>query len=203
MRTMRTACKSLLIPALVLAAAAGTAIAAGTATPAAASAASTGSLAHPDQFTGSLVNTVAGARFSQPFILSVDHYTGDAEVQHLTGLLAEKGPYSLRDELWKHSVGYLQIGGRLGVPVAAVLSQDTATGRKLTVVLNRPLSAFEVQYYARSSMYPFSVLELDLDQNGVGQGTLIGAARMRMRGNTLEIQSLGVQPLRLLAVRAS
>jgi len=196
---MRTAHKSLLIPALVLAAAAGTAIAAGTA-PAAAAA---GASAHPDQFTGSLVNTVAGARFSQPFILSVDHYTGDAEVQHLTGLLAEKGPYSLRDELWKHSVGYLRIGGRLGVPVAAVLSQDTATGRKLTVVLNRPLSAFEVQYYARSSMYPFSVLELDLDQNGVGQGTLIGAARMRMRGNTLEIQSLGVQPLRLLAVRAS
>jgi hypothetical protein len=196
---MRTPRKSLLIPALVLAAAAGTAIAAGTASAAASAAAS----AHPDQFTGSLVNTVAGARFSQPFILSVDHYTGDAEVQHLTGLLAEKGPYSLRDELWKHSAGYLRIGGRLGVPVAAVLSQDTATGRKLTVVLNRPLSAFEVQYYARSSMYPFSVLELDLDQNGAGQGTLIGAARMRMRGNTLEIQSLGVQPLRLLAVRAS
>jgi hypothetical protein len=196
---MRAPCKSFLIPALVLAAAAGTAIAAGTA-PAAASAAAS---AHPDQFTGSLVNTVAGARFSQPFILSVDHYAGDAEVQRLTGVLAEKGPYSLRDELWKHSAGYLRIGGRLGYPVAAVLSQDTATGRKLTVVLNRPLSAFEVQYYARSSMYPFSVLELELDQNGEGHGTLIGAARMRMRGNTLEIQSLGVQPLRLLAVRGS
>jgi hypothetical protein len=194
---MRTPRKSLLIPALVLAAAAGSAIAAGTA-PAAAAAS-----AHPDQFTGSLVNTVAGARFSQPFILSVDHYAGGAEVQYLTGLLAEKGPYSLRDELWKHSAGYLRIGGRLGYPVAAVLSQDTATGRKLTVVLNRPLSAFEVQYYARSSMYPFSVLELDLDQNGAGHGTLIGAARMRMLGETLEIQSLGVQPLRLLAVRAS
>ena len=199
---MRTARKSLLIPALVLAAAAGTAIAAGTAR-AAASAASAASLAHPDQFTGSLVNTVAGARSSQPFILSVDHYAGGAEVQYLTGLLAEKGPYSLRDELWKHSAGYLRIGGRLGYPVAAVLSQDTATGRKLTVVLNRPLSAFEVQYYARSSMYPFTVLELDLDQNGAGHGTLIGAARMRMRGDTLEVQSLGVQPLRLLAVRAS
>jgi hypothetical protein len=196
---MRTPRKSLLIPALVLAAAAGTAIVAGTA-PAAASAAAS---AHPDQFTGSLVNTVAGARFSQPFILSVDHYAGGAEVQYLTGLLAEKGPFSLRDELWKHSAGYLRIGGRIGYPVAAVLSQETATGRKLTVVLNRPLSAFEVQYYARSSMYPFSVLELELDQNGEGHGTLIGAARMRMRGDTLEIQSLGVQPLRLLAVRAS
>jgi hypothetical protein len=196
---MRTASKSYWIPALILAAAAGTAIAAGSASAAAAGT----DTVHPDQFTGSLVNTVAGARFSQPFTLSVDHYAGDAEVHHLTGLLAEKGPYSLRDELWKHSAGYLQIGGRIGYPVAAVLEQDTATGRKLTVVLNRPLSPFEVQYYARSSMYPFSVMELDLDQHGEGQGTLIGAARMRMRGDTLEIQSLGVQPLRLLAVRAS
>lgn len=196
---MRTPSKSYWIAALVLAAAAGTAIAAGTA----AAAASAADAVHPDQFTGSLVNTVAGARFSQPFILSVDHYAGDAEVHHLTGLLAEKGPYSLRDELWKHSAGYLRIGGRIGYPVAAVLSQDTATGRKLTVVLNRPLSPFEVQYYTRSAMYPFSVLELDLDQHGEGQGKLIGVARMRMRGDTLEIQSLGVQPLRLLAVRAS
>jgi hypothetical protein len=200
---MRTARKSFLIPALVLAAAANTAIAAiaaGTPAPAAALAAAAG---HPDQFTGSLVNTVAGARFSQPFVLSVDHYAGDAEVQHLTGLLAEKGAYSLRDELWKHSAGYLRIGGRLGYPVAAVLSQDTATGRKLTVVLNRPLSPFEVQYYARSSMYPFAVLELDLDQSGAGEGKLIGAAKMKMHGDTLTIESLGIQPLRLLAVRAS
>jgi len=200
---MRTARKSFLVPALVLAAAASTAIggiAAGTPAPAVASAAAA---AHPDQFTGSLVNTVAGARFSQPFVLSVDHYAGDAEVQHLTGLLAEKGPYSLRDELWKHSAGYLRIGGRIGYPVAAVLSQDTATGRKLTVVLNRPLSPFEVQYYARSSMYPFTVLELDLDQSGAGEGKLIGAAKMRMHGDTLTIESLGIQPLRLLAVRAS
>ena len=192
---MKTPRKSLLIPALVLAAAAGAAIAAG--------AASATASARPDQFTGSLVNTVAGARFSQPFILSVDRYADAAEVQRLTGVLAEKGAYSLRDELWRHSAGYLSIGGRIGVPVAAVLAQETATGRKLTVVLNRPLSAFEVQYFTRSSRYPFSVLQLDLDQQGKGEGKLIGAAKMRMHGDTLTIESLGTQPLRLLAVRAS
>jgi hypothetical protein len=188
---MRASRKSVLIPVLVLAAAASTAIAAGAAA------------AHPDQFTGSLVNTAAGARSSRPFILSVDHYADEAEVQRLTGVLAEKGAYSLRDELWKHSAGYLSIGGRIGLPVAAVLSQETAAGRKLTVVLNRPLSAFEVQYFTRSSKYPFSVLELELDQNGQGEGKLIAAAKMRMRGDTLTIESLGTQPLRLLAVRAS
>jgi hypothetical protein len=191
---MRTPSKSHLIPALVMAVSAGIAGAA-----AAAGAAS----AHPDRFTGSLVNTVAGARASQPFILSVDRYADGAEVQRLIGLLADRGPYAVRDALWQHTAGYLRIGGRIGYPVAAVLSQDTATGRKLTVVLNRPLSAFEVQYFTRSSRYPYSVLELDLDRNGAGEGKIIAAAKMRMHGDTLTIESLGTQPLRLLAVHAS
>lgn len=197
---MRTPRKSLLIPALVMAASAAIASVAGTA---AAATAAGPAAEHPDQFTGSLVNVLAGARFSQPFVLSVDRYADDAEVQHLTGLIASRSPYAVRDELWKHSAGYLRIGGRIGYPVAAVLSQDTATGRKLTVVLNRPLSGFEVQSFTRSSMYPFGVLELNLDRNGAGQGTMIGAAKMRMHGDTLTIESLGVQPLRLLAVRPS
>lgn len=187
---MRTPTRLYVIPALVMAAALGTAIAAGAVAE------------HPDQFTGNMVNTL-GVRFNQPFILSVDHYADDADVQRLTGTLAAKGQYSLRDELWRqHSAGYLRVGGRLGYPVAAVLSQETANGRTLHVVLNRPLSLREVQYFSRSSRYPFTVLELNVDKNGKGDGRLLGAAKMQMHGDTLEFESLGIQPIRLLAVRA-
>jgi hypothetical protein len=187
---MRTPTRLYVIPALVMAAALGTAIAAGAVAE------------HPDQFTGNMVNTL-GVRFNQPFILSVDHYADGADVQRLTGTLAAKGQYSLRDELWRQrSAGYLRVGGRLGYPVAAVLSQETATGRTLHVVLNRPLSTREVQYFTRSSKYPFTVLELKVDKNGKGEGRLLGAAKMQMNGDTLEFKSLGVEPVRLLAVRA-
>jgi hypothetical protein len=96
-----------------------------------------------------------------------------------------------------------------------VLSQETANGRTLHVVLNRPLSLREVQYFSRSSKYPFTVLEfsrsskypftvleLNVDKNGKGDGRLLGAAKMQMHGDTLEFESLGIQPIRLLAVRA-
>jgi hypothetical protein len=188
---MRTQIKFLAIPALAMAAALGAAIAAGAAAE------------HPDQFTGNMVNTL-GVRFNQPFVLSVDRYAGAAEVQRLTGTLAAKGQYSLRDELWRQpSAGYLSVGGRLGYPVAAVLSQETPTGHTLHVVLNRPLSGREVQYFARSSKYPFTVLEINVDNNGRGEGSLLAAARMQMHGDTLEFVSLGIQPVRLLAVRTS
>ncbi len=157
--------------------------------------------ARPDQFTGNLVNTYRGARFNQPFTLSIDHYATGAELQQLADTLSAKGQNTLRDELWKGTVGFLSVGGRIGYPVAAVLSQDTANGRMIRVVMNRPLSTFEVQNYTRSSKYPFSVLELTIDRNGRGDGRLVGAAKLRMHGNELSFESLGSQPLRLLGVR--
>ena len=154
-------------------------------------------------FSGSLVNLVAGARRSQPFNLSVDHYSSEADLQRLAGILAAKGPYAVRDALWKSDAGNLKIGGGIGYPVGAVVSRDTPSGRKLWVLMNRPLRGFEVQYATRSSKYPFSVLELTLDGQGKGEGTLIGAAQMRLKGDDLTIVSLGVQPIRALAVRAN
>jgi hypothetical protein len=155
----------------------------------------------PDQFTGSLVSLVRGARSSKPFVLSIDHYTTGPELQRLADTLGAKGPYAARDELWKQTAGYLSVGGRIGYPVSAVLSQDTPNGRMIRVVVNRPMSTFEVQYSTRSSKYPFSLIELTIDRNGHGEGRLIGAAKLRMRGNELSFESLGTQPLRLLDVR--
>jgi len=84
-----------------------------------------------------------------------------------------------------------------------VLANETPAGRTIHVVMNRVLSPFEVQYYTRSSRYPFAVIELNLDKNGRGDGRLIAAARLRWQGDTLEIESLGNQPFRLLAVQTN
>ncbi|HLX07079.1 MAG TPA: hypothetical protein VKY89_04375 [Thermoanaerobaculia bacterium] len=182
-----------LIPALAIAVTAGAAMAG----------ASTGGAAatQPERFTGNLVDTLATARASRPFILSVDHITDVSEIQRFNGVLTGQGLYHLRDELWKQNAGYLSIGGGLGYPVAAVLSQETPNGRLLRVVLNRPEWIREVQSYARSSKYPFTVLELKLDQNGKGDGLVIGAAKLQLQGDDLQIKSLGSIPLRLLDVR--
>lgn len=182
-----------LIPALAIAVTAGAAMAG----------ASTGGAAatQPERFTGNLVDTLATARDSRPFILSIDHVTDVSEIQRFNGVLTGQGLYHLRDELWKQNAGYLSIGGGLGYPVAAVLSQETPNGRLLRVVLNRPEWIREVQSYARSSKYPFTVLELKLDQNGKGDGLVIGAAKLQLQGDDLQIKSLGSIPLRLLDVR--
>jgi hypothetical protein len=191
---MRTPTLRHSIFALALVSAMTTAVAAGAAAP-------VEPAMHPEQFTGSLVNLERGAPFSQPFVLYVDHYATAAEVQRLTDVLTAKGPFSLRDELWKNQAGYLSIGGGIGFPVGAVFSQATPDGRIVRVLLNRRLGNFEVQNYTRSSKYLFTVVELHLDKNGKGDGLLVGDARMQLSGDTLTVTSLGNLAGRLLAVR--
>jgi hypothetical protein len=192
---MRTSTLRHSIFALAMVSAVTTAIAAG------AAAAPGEPAVRAEQFTGSLVNIERGAHFSQPFVLYVDHYATEAEVQRLTDVLTAKGPFSLRDEMWKNQAGYLSIGGGIGLPVGAVFSQATPDGRIVRVLLNRRLGNFEVQNYTRSSKYLFTVLELHLDKNGRGDGLLVGDAKMRLSGDTLTVTSLGDLPVRLLAVR--
>jgi hypothetical protein len=155
-----------------------------------------------ERVTGNLVSVVTGARTSQPFILTIDRYATDAELQRLGGVLAAQGPYTLRDTLWTLRAGTLSVGGGLGYPVSVALSEDTPTGRTVRVIIDRPLSRFEVAHSTRSSKYPFGYLELNLDRDGRGQGVMFGAAQLRAEGSTVAVKSLGAQPFRLLAVRA-
>jgi hypothetical protein len=167
-----------------------------------ASAAAAGAAAeHADQFTGNLINTQASAHSTQPFILGIDHYATNDELQQLAAVLTSKSRYAAREALWKKTAGFLSIGGRLGYPVAEVFAFDTPTGRTLYAVIDRPMRTFEVQYGTRSSRYPFSVVELNVDRSGRGDGTLIAAAQLRVRDDKLEVVSLGVQPFRLLKVQ--
>jgi hypothetical protein len=158
----------------------------------------------PEHFVGHLIDTMASARFTRPFILEIDRYASAAEAQRLTGVLAARGRLGLRDDLWKSNAGYLSVGGGLGYPIAAAFVEDTPAGRTIRVFLDRPLGFFETQYYFRSYRYPFTVIELTVDKDGNGEGRFILAANLQSRGaDTLEVESLGAMPFRLLHVRAS
>jgi hypothetical protein len=158
---------------------------------------------HSERFTGALVNLYAGARSSRPFTLSVNHYSDPAELLKISHMLAKTGPYALRDRLFKEDAGTLSFGGGIGYPVAAVFAEDSPTGRTVRVLFNRPLRGFEVARITRSSKYPFGYLELHLDKNDNGDGKMIAAARLHPNGDTLDVVSLGSQPLRLVDIRAN
>lgn len=75
---------------------------------------------------------------------------------------------------------------------------------RLTVFYERNINFYELRAGARSSDYRIGYAEIFLDGRGRGQGTLIGAARVKLKdGNTWEVEDFGTFPAKLMGLRSS
>ena len=74
--------------------------------------------------------------------------------------------------------------------------------RIIRLMMDRPISQQEVINNSRTVDYPFGFIEIKLDANGKGQGEFYQAAKVRIKGDTLDVENYSRQPLRLLAVKA-
>jgi hypothetical protein len=160
---------------------------------------------HGEQLTANLVDpagTLGHFRSNTaPVVIHIDHYTEDAEVQRLAGILKQKGPDDLRDALWDQEAGYIRIGGGLGYPIAAARSHDQPDGgRIIRLMMDRPISQREVINNAHTLDYPFGYIEIRLDRTGKGEGTFYQAAKVSITGDKLDVESYSPQPLKLLGV---
>ena len=160
---------------------------------------------HGEQLTGNLVDPAGTlGRFrsnTASVVIHIDHYSEDAEVQRLAGILKTKGPDDLREALWDREVGYIRIGGSLGYPIAVARSHDQPDGgRIIRLMMDRPISQREVINNAHTLDYPFGYIEIKLDASGKGQGTFYQAAKVSITGDKLNVESYSPQPLKLLGV---
>jgi hypothetical protein len=149
-----------------------------------------------------------GGRFggrSRPFSLIVSRYTAANQVRELNEALQRGGQDEFLDALEKLEGGRIQIGTGVGVPANAIIAEPWGDGgTKLTVFYERNVNFFELRYGTRSQDYRIGYGEIFLDRNGRGQGTLIGAARIRLKdGNTWEVEDFGTFPARLMGLKAS
>lgn len=98
--------------------------------------------------------------------------------------------------------GVISLNNNVGVDVGAIFLKPTETGTKLTIIYERRLAFFEVRAGTRSANYQFGYLEIYLDRNGKGEGTMIPAARIRLqKDGSWEVEDFGEFPARLLGVQ--
>lgn len=142
---------------------------------------------------------------SRPFTVIIDRYTPPNQVREMNEALSRGGQDELLKVMSKMDAGRVQIGTGVGVPANAVIVDPwNDGGRRITVLYARWLQFFELRYGTRSQDYPVGYAEILLDRNGRGEGTLIPAARVRLRGeNTWEVEDFGTLPARLMGLRSS
>jgi hypothetical protein len=140
---------------------------------------------------------------SRPFRLRINKYSSADEVQRLNAALQQGGEDEVLRVLSGMEAGRVIIGNGVGVPANAIIATPQEAGRvKLTVLYRRDIPIFELRYGTRSSDYRFGYAEIFLNSRGSSQGTLIPAARVRLRdGNTWEVEDFGEFPARLMGLQ--
>lgn len=121
----------------------------------------------------------------------INRYNTQEDILKFAELLKEGGTDALRRALEKEDVGQLSPTARVGTPIA--LARKLKSGNKtiIRVVTARNLPFVELRYSGRSVDYPFTILQLELDEKGKGTGTAIAAAKIRFnkKKNEYEIES--------------
>jgi len=148
----------------------------------------------------------AGARVNVD--LWVNSYTSDADAKVMASALVEGGPDALLKALEKaKTIGKIRLTGRAGFyDFKLIRSHQTEGGRRIYAVGDRPVGFLEVYSGSRSQDYPFGILQLDLKTNSKGkeegEGALLYSAKIKLLdGKSIDVESYGIGPVKLLGVR--
>jgi hypothetical protein len=140
--------------------------------------------------------------------LYVNSYTSDADAKSMAGALLEGGSEGLLKALEKaDTIGKVRLVGRAGFyDFKLIRSHQVEGGRRIYAVGDRPIGFLEMYAGNRSQDYPFGILQLDLKKNSKGReegtGALLYAAKIKvLEGNRIELESYGIDAIRLLGVR--
>ena len=136
------------------------------------------------------------------FTLTINRITPEAEVTRLMEMLKRDGQDKFWDAVAKEKRGTIQIGSGLSRDLNAVWVTQTAEGRKISAIAERWLGFGELRRGTRSVDYPFTYIELYVEEDGGVEGTLFPAARVRSKGgNTIEVENFGIYPARLVNIK--
>jgi len=151
-------------------------------------------------YSATLLNT-SGPSKTIPIKIYVYSYTSDDEIMKFAETLKSGGAEALSKAMDKTSAGRIAPSFGTGNRVNVVRAFDTEKGHLIRMVTNRRMSFMEVTRGGRSTDYEFGILELLVGKDGKAEGSIIGAAQIKFgEKNSIEVESYGIQPLRLLSV---
>ena len=136
------------------------------------------------------------------FTLTISSYTPENDIRRFTDILRNEGRGDFWDALGKEKRGSIQVGSQLALDLKAVWVTQTEEGRKISALAERWLGFGELRRGTRSVDYPFTYIELWVEEDADVERTLFPAARVRSKsGNTIEVENFGIYPARLTNIK--
>ena len=139
--------------------------------------------------------------------IRINRYTSNATTKRLAAVLVEGGQDALVKELEKAKpIGHASLSARVGFfDLKLIRSRQTPTGRRIIAASDRPIGFLEAYGGGRTMDYKLGILVLDLKKNKkgkeVGEGMLLYASQVKIENGKLEIEYVGMDPIKLRNAR--
>jgi hypothetical protein len=135
--------------------------------------------------------------------ISINRWSTDGERNRLVKTLLDKGPEALLEALRKNPpVGRIRTPDSLGYDLRYAHQIPGADGgRRIILLTDRPIGYWEAVNQPRSIDYPFTLIEVRLNNEGTGEGKMSVATKITTVGNdTIALEDYAQQPVRLQSV---
>lgn len=137
--------------------------------------------------------------------ITIERWSTPEERQALVDAFRQKGADGLLSALRKTPrVGFVRTPNSLGWDLHYAFQVPTeGGGRRILIATDRSISFFEASRNTRSEDYPFTLIELRLDQESKGEGRMALATKITpgKDGKHIELENYGTEPVRLQNVR--
>jgi hypothetical protein len=159
----------------------------------------------PEKYNATAVNMGSGPSGMTRVLITVDRWSTAAERDKLLKTLMEKGPEKLLDAVQdQKKTGYVRGSNTLGWDLRyAYQTPLPEGGRRVVLLTDRPMTFAEVRNQPRSVDYPFTLIEIRFNKEGVGVGKMSVRTKIVMSKDkqNIELENYGIEPVRLTEVR--
>lgn len=153
-----------------------------------------------EEFSAILTNiSNVGRTGLTPVNIHITRWTGDEENMRLLEILRDEG-----QDAFLRAIDDVKSVGWIATPTSLrydfYYARYTSTrngGRRIILITDRPMQIWERLSGSLTQNYPFTVVQLDVDEHGEGEGTLAQLAQLRLVGDLLGIENLATGPMRL------
>jgi len=137
--------------------------------------------------------------------LVVERWSTDAERDRLMKALVEKGPEKLLDTLQSlPRAGYIRTPHSIGYDLHYARKEPMDEGgERVVIATDRYISFWEATNRPRTIDYPFTVIEMRINRDGVGEGKMSLATKITPSNDKkqIELENYGTQPVLLQNIK--
>lgn len=135
--------------------------------------------------------------------IHITRWSTEADRTRLFTVLRESGPNALLKELQKMpKVGTIRSPTSIGYDLHYARQTPVGDGRRIVIATDRPIEAAEVVAQLRTLDYPFTLIQMQLDQTGKGTGTMSYATKIIAMDDMIQLEDFASAPIMLTHVEA-